>query len=414
MINKVDKVISYHKELVEKLLKTKIEGNLLDNKEFQKFLKTTKEMDSINPKDLMKIYKQTDVKIKRFFKCNDEVLEIDPFTINFTGKKISYFYYTKYKSSIISKQDEKITERHKIKNKLNQVDKDIKYKYYERIEKLENDVNKLDSILNSDIDLVTYVKSIKLEKNNRGLIKKVIVDKKYILDLDEVFNKDEFNERYSNVLETIDGNYVVNTALEPIEVDYCAHTDIDAVYGLEGKWGLVDLNDNFIIEPKYIYPFIECGDNLQVMLPERIEDNVVITLKHGLIDTKGNIIIPIKYLYMEAMDNSGEYFRVVDPKTYKSGVLDKNNKIVIPFKYDYIQASPDLELCETNKYCSRYPDYIYQVKVCNNDLYGVYDLKLEKEIIKPKYKYLKIVGYNKFKIGDDYDNCNILIDEKER
>lgn len=150
------------------------------------------------------------------------------------------------------------------------------------------------------------------------------------------------------------------------------------------------------------------------MLPERIEDNVVITLKHGLIDTKGNIIIPIKYLYMEAMDNSGEYFRVVDPKTYKSGVLDKNNKIVIPFKYDYIQASPDLELCETNKYCSRYPDYIYQVKVCNNDLYGVYDLKLEKEIIKPKYKYLKIVGYNKFKIGDDYDNCNILINEKER
>ena len=414
MINKVDKVLSYCTELVEKLLNTKIEGKLVDNKEFQKFLKSTKEMNSINPEDLMSIYKKTGVKIRRLFKCNDEVLEIDPFTIDFTGRKINYFYYTKYKSSIISNQEEKINERYRLKEKITQVDNDTKYKYYERMEKLEDDINKLDDILNSNIDLVTYVKSIELEKNDHGLIRKIIIDKKYVLDLNELFNKDEFAGKYSNVLEIIDGNYVVNTINEVPIVDYCAHTDIDAVYGLEGKWGLVDINDNFIIEPNYIYPFIECGDNLHVMLPEKIENNVIVTLKHGLIDTKGNIIIPIKYLYMEAMDNSGEYFRVVDPKTYKSGVLDKNNKIVIPFKYDYIQASPDLELCETNEYCSKYPDYIYQVKICNNDLYGVYDLKLKKEIIKPKYKYLKIVGYNKFKIGEDYDNCNILINEKER
>ena len=66
------------------------------------------------------------------------------------------------------------------------------------------------------------------------------------------------------------------------------------------------------------------------------------------------------------------------------------------------------------KYCEIYPDHIYQVKVKNNDLYGVYDLKLNKEIIEPKYKCLKIIGYNEFLIGEDYENCNTLINEKEK
>ena len=229
----------------------------------------------------------------------------------------------------------------------------------------------------------------------------------------------ELENIYKQVYELNDGNFLVSTKSqnEVNEVEYYAHTSIDEVYGMEGNWGMVDKNGNTIIEPKYIYPFIECGDNYQVMLPDEYKNidgkDKVLTLKHGLIDKKGNIVIPIKYLYMEVMDNTGKYFRVVDSKTYKSGALDKNNNVVIPFEYDFIYASPDLGLMLKTKNCYLYPDNIYQVKVCKKDLYGVYDLKLGCEIIKPKYQHLKIKSYNRFLIGEDFDSCNTLINEKE-
>ncbi len=231
--------------------------------------------------------------------------------------------------------------------------------------------------------------------------------------------KEKRMQKYEQIYKLDDGNFNVSKKNndEVAKVEYYAHTNIDEVYGEEGKWGLVDKLGKLIIRPKYIYPFIECRDNYQVMLPydyKKINgQKKVLTLKHGLIDKKGKIIIPIKYLYMEAMDNTGTYFRVVDRKTYKSGVIDKNNKIVIPFNYEFIQASPDPELMIKLKNRDIYPDKIVQVKICNNDLYGIYDLKLKKEIIKPKYKCLEIVAYNKFKIGADYESLNTLINEKE-
>ncbi len=227
----------------------------------------------------------------------------------------------------------------------------------------------------------------------------------------------ELEKKYKQVCKLKDGNYAVSnkSQSEVNEVDYWnAHTSVDKVYGLEGNWGLVDKNGKVVIEPQYIYPFIECGENYQVMLPyeyQMIKGKEIIILKHGLIDKKGNIIIPIKYLFMEAMDNTGTYFKVFDSELEKDGVLDKNNNIIVPFKYQYIKPSPDLELMIKTKYCDIYPDNIYQVKVCNNNLYSVYDLKLRKEIIKPKYKYLKIIGYNKFLVGEDYENCNTLLNE---
>ncbi len=233
-------------------------------------------------------------------------------------------------------------------------------------------------------------------------------------------NKEELEKRYKQIYELKDGNYMVSTKSpnEITEVCYFAHTNIDEVYGMEGKWGLVDKNGNVIIEPKYIYPFIECGDNYQVMLPNEYKEieskEKIVLLKHGLINKKGNVIIPIKYINMEAMDSTGTYFRVADNKTYKAGVIDKNNNVIVPFEYDFLVASPDLELMVENEFCSTYPDNIYQVKVVNNDLYGVYDLKLKKEIIKPEYKYLKIIGYNRFLIGKSYDDCNTLINEKKQ
>ena len=230
-------------------------------------------------------------------------------------------------------------------------------------------------------------------------------------------NIKELEKKYKQVWKLSDGNYAVSDKAqdEVSEVDYWnAHTDINAVYGLEGNWGLVDKDGNVVIEPQYIYPFLECGDNYQVMLPYKYQEidgkEIIVTLKHGLIDKKGNVIIPIKYLFMAALDNTGTYFKAFDIELEKDGVLDKNNQIIVPFEYEYIPSSPALMI--HTKYGDIYPEHIYQVKVCNGHLYGVYDLELKKEIIKPQYKYLKIIDYNKFLIGEDYEHCHTLINEK--
>ena len=228
--------------------------------------------------------------------------------------------------------------------------------------------------------------------------------------------KEDLEKVYKQVYELEDGNYVVSTKSqdEVTIVDYWADLDLNEVYGMEGEWGLVDKDGNVVIKPEYIYPPLERGENYQVMLPEKYmeiegEERVVL-VKHGLIDKKGKIIIPVKYIYMRPIDNIGKYFSVVNKETGKSGVLDKSNNIVVPFKYGYI-LSPEMIKIDDG---SIYPDNIYQLSVNNDKLFGVYDLELKKEIIKPKYKYLKVVGYNRFLIGEDFFNCNTLIDENEK
>ena len=420
MLNKIDKVESYNEEKLESILNTKIKDDLLSNEEFKNFVeKISNKLNSINPVDLKQIYKDTKIKICHKFISNTMELEIDMDTINIKSMSLNYSKFSKLKNMIVSEIEDEVDERWKYKEKLkNTIDKELRYEYLEKIEKSDNYIDKLSKDVSNDLTIITNVGNIEVVRNQLGLVEQIIVNKDYILNVSDVLNEELFDGKYSQVLEIIGGNFVVNTLSqeEAPNVYYCAHTEIDQVYGLEGKWGLVDKDDNVIIEPIYIYPFIECGDNLQVMLPHEYKmingKKTVVTLKHGLIDKMGKVIIPVKYIYMNSIDNTGTYFTMLDPITYKAGVIDKNNNIVVPFDYEYI-ASPDLEQCTKTKYCTIYPDYIYQVKVVNNDLYGIYDLKLKREIIKPKYKYMKIVDYNRFLVGEDYEHCNILIDELE-
>lgn len=420
MLNKIDKVESYNEEKLESILNTKIEDDLLSNNKFKRYVeKISNKLNSINPTDLKQIYKDTKIKICHKFISNAMELEIDMDTINIKSMSLNYSKFSKLKNMIVSEIEDEVDERWKYKEKLkNTIAKELRYEYLEKIEKSDNYIDKLSKDLDNDLTIKTNVDSIEVVRNQLGFIEQIIVNKDYILNVNDVLNEELFDGKYSQILEIIDGNFVVNTLKqeEAPNVDYCAHVEIDQVYGLEGKWGLVDKDDNVIIEPIYIYPFIECGDNLQVMLPHEYKmingKKTVVTLKHGLIDKLGKVIIPVKYIYMNSIDNIGTYFTMLDPITYKVGVIDKNNNIVVPFDYEYI-SSPDLEQCTKTKYCTIYPDYIYQVKVVNNDLYGIYDLKLKREIIKPKYKYMKIVDYNRFLVGEDYEHCNILIDELE-
>lgn len=418
MLNKIDMIENYNLEKLETFFKTKIKDDLLSNEEFKNFVeKISNKLNSINPVDLKQIYKDTKIKICHKFISNTMELEIDMDTINIKSMSLNYSKFSKLKNMIVSEIEDEVDERWKYKEKLkNTIDKELRYEYLEKIEKSDNYIDKLSKDVSNDLTIITNVGNIEVVRNQLGLVEQIIVNKDYILNVSDVLNEELFDGKYSQVLEIIGGNFVVNTLSqeEAPNVDYCAHTEIDQVYGLEGKWGLVDKDDNVIIEPIYIYPFIECGDNLQVMLPHEYKmingKKTVVTLKHGLIDKMGKVIIPVKYIYMNSIDNTGTYFTMLDPITYKAGVIDKNNNIVVPFDYEYI-SSPDLEQCTKTKYCTIYPDYIYQVKVVNNDLYGIYDLKLKREIIKPKYKYMKIVDYNRFLVGEDYEHCNILIDE---
>lgn len=384
-LNKIDKV-KIHSKMVSKNFAKSIHRRL----------------NSLNPNTLKRIYKDTGIKVNHIFVKGKVKLIIGKDSIDYINhnkKGYSYGKNNSYRNKLIHNLEEYISKDEK--------------EY----------VNKISKELDSDIDVVTYVDKISLIKNKMGLIEKIIVNtngKDYYLTPKKVLNEAIFDGKYSMVLDNMIGLcFEVNTLdrKDAPLVEYYAHVNIDEVYGLEGNWGLVDMKGNEIIKPQYIYPFIECGDNLQVMLSNSTKTikgkKRIITLKHGLIDRKGNVIIPIKYLYMDCMDNSGIYFRVADPKSLKSAVLDKNNNIIIPFDYEYIDPIPDSELCINNGYGTIYPDNIYQVKVSNNDLYGIYDLKLKKEIIKPKYKYMKIIDYNKFMIGDDYENCNKIINEKD-
>lgn len=222
----------------------------------------------------------------------------------------------------------------------------------------------------------------------------------------------ELEKKYKQVYELSDGNYCVSTKTsdEICDEDY-ASDDTGIIFGNPGCWGMINKDGKVIIEPKYLFPLFEQGNNYQVVMLDEVSlidgKRTIISLLQGLINKVGEEIIPIKYSFMESIDSNNNYFSVFDTKLGKSGVIDKNNNIVIPFHYEYI-SSPSLEMCLNTRYNTICPKEVTQLAVLNNNLYGVYDISLQKEIIKPKYKKLKVIGYNRFLVDG-----TIIINEKE-
>ncbi len=227
----------------------------------------------------------------------------------------------------------------------------------------------------------------------------------------------ELEKKYKQVYELSDGNYCVSTKTsdEICDEDW-ASFDTGIIFGNAGCWGMLDKDGNEIIEPKYLFPLFKEGNNYQVVILNQVKiidgKRVITDILQGLINERGEEIIPAQYPFMSSLDSSGNYFKVFNRRLNITGVLDKNNNIMVPFDYDYID-DPSYELCLHDRYSNIYPNNVSQVAVMHNDLDGVYDITLQKEIIKPKYKYLKIIGYNRFLVGEDYYNCNIIIDQNE-
>ena len=203
--------------------------------------------------------------------------------------------------------------------------------------------------------------------------------------------------KYKNFGKFANGYYQVTIATPEELPTVNPYIDLyTADYGLQGKWGLCDAKGNELIKPQYLFPLHKFDDLYMVSIGVE-DDGIINEMLSGLVDENNKEIIPIKYRYMTWLDDDGVYFKVWDKELEKDGILDNRNNIVVPFKYDYIS--------EFLKYD--------QIEIKNGNLNGIYDLRLNKEIIKPKYeKDIEIVNYNLFAISDEQKK--IFINEKEK
>ena len=204
--------------------------------------------------------------------------------------------------------------------------------------------------------------------------------------------------KYKNYGQFDNGYYNVTTALPEEMPKTMPLLDLYGLDdGLEGKWGLCDSNGKELIKPQYLFPLHRYDNLYMVSIPIQNEEGIIVHMLSGLVDENNNEIVPIKYGFMTPIDDDGNYFKVWDEELEKDGIIDRNNNIIVPFVYDYI---------------SHYLKYD-QIEISNNGLYGIYDLKLNKEIISPKYQSntFRIEGYNLF--GIEYGKNKIYINEKE-
>lgn len=167
-----------------------------------------------------------------------------------------------------------------------------------------------------------------------------------------------------------------------------------------GEWGLCDSAGKEIIKPQYLLPLIVTGNNYIVAKGIFNKDNEPMYKKAGIIDINNNEILQIKYATIDSLDEKGEKFIISFSKgrlfREKYGIIDIHNNIIIPLEYFFIEKIPT-SVKSNNKFSE-----IEQIEVYNKDYkVGVYDIKLNKEIIPPKYEYLMILKRNMFLISDN-------------
>ena len=134
------------------------------------------------------------------------------------------------------------------------------------------------------------------------------------------------------------------------------------------------------------------------------------------IDLNFNEVIPFEYDEIEYLDGGNiPYFACYKYKYETTGlkwvtIFDYDGKIVIPEKYndvDYYIENDQLVVYEDRE---RFP---LDTTV---GYAGIYDFKLNKEIIKPnKYREMDCLDYNIFLVSDDEDNMEYatIINQKE-
>lgn len=197
------------------------------------------------------------------------------------------------------------------------------------------------------------------------------------------------------------------------------HHDLMDIAGL---WGFKDKNGNLIIEPKFLFEPICVNQKYIVCVGSgwKKEDNKKLwcdDMKWGVIDLDFNTVIPFEYDEIEYLENDDDfpYFVCYKYKYETTGlkwvtIFNYYGEVIIPEKYNdvgyYIENNQlivykDRERTELEDKSIGYA--------------GIYDFKLNKEIIKPnKYRELEYLDYNIFLTSDDtkYMEYASIIDNK--
>lgn len=234
-----------------------------------------------------------------------------------------------------------------------------------------------------------------------------------------------------------------------------AQQDDDVIFRVElnGKWGYIKYNGEYLIEPQFDavenfkspYGYAKVGNIQKVYYkryPRNIKPGTYIIfpeydgdgdcyyyekMQYGLIDAKGNIVVEPQYDDIRICSNGYAFVQ----KNHKWGLIDKTGKIIVKPKFNncyysfddvnglaaveirrkYVYEKFGITVYLRNWYKDRKPDWYVQGR------YGYIDTT-GKFVIKPQFHYADRFYPNGWARVEKYGNCgfpcakNCLIDTK--
>lgn len=156
------------------------------------------------------------------------------------------------------------------------------------------------------------------------------------------------------------------------------------------KWGIIDENENIIINPEYLSISHQSDEYFKVELS--IPNGSVSEQYFGVIDKNGEIVIPINCLSISKITYQDNVFWLTKTR-FKQGLYSESADVIIPFIYDEIELQDGKFICkifEQTDYCCSYSNRDKRVK----SIY-YYTLKGEQYInIDEKYTHIVPAEYD--------------------
>lgn len=205
------------------------------------------------------------------------------------------------------------------------------------------------------------------------------------------------------------------------------------------KYGYIDSNGNFIIQPQYDYATDYYGDYAEVALETTVEDNKVKV--YQIIDKKGNVKATAKYssdieyvddydiwiindqLYNGSLNKISAdgikvdyekygYLRWENDSNKTAGIMNTSGKVTYTYKFadgeDYLGVSPsDTDKTLKERYC--------RITIENNK-YGIVNCNTGKVVYDYTDKYISDEDDNIFEVSvkDNYEFVSIMYIQNDK
>ena len=150
------------------------------------------------------------------------------------------------------------------------------------------------------------------------------------------------------------------------------------------KWGIIDVNENIIINPEYLSISHQSDDYYKVELS--IPNGSGSEQHFGVIDKNGEIAIPIKCLSISKMTYEDNVFWLTKTR-FKQGLYSESADVIIPFIFDEIELQDGKFICKIFEQTDYRYSYSNREKRVKSIYY--YTLKGEQYInIDEKYTHI--------------------------